>query len=383
MKSSIEKLYAISQKETRLIIGLMSGTSLDGLDIALCQFQNDAPVSLLRFETVSYQDDFKEEIRKVFARDLVSLPHLTLLHPWVAEVHAEMILTCLQKWQIEPSEIDLIASHGQTVMHMPKRLHGLSKFSNATLQIGDGDHLAVKTGITTVSDFRQKHIALGGEGAPLALMGDLLLFQSPTEDRILINIGGIANFTYLPASIKEEHAYATDTGPGNTLIDAYVWRHWQLPFDKDAALALQGNLIPELLETLLLDPYFEEKAPKTTGPEKFNLQMLDKHCKSSYHPNDILCTLCHFTAHSLADEIRKISGLNTGTCFYLSGGGAHNPLIIDVLKSHFPQNSFQPMQALGIDGDAKEAVLFAALANYTVADNYTKLGNSLGKISFP
>ena len=172
MHPNIQQLVAIANKRKRLIIGLMSGTSLDGLDIALCSVEGsglDTRLELLHFETVDYTDDFKKEIRAVFAQKNIELEKLCLLHPWIALVHAGFINDRLKKWGIEKISVDLIASHGQTVYHAPVSLHGQKKFGNATLQIGEGDHLAVATGIITISDFRQKHIDAGGEGARLAV----------------------------------------------------------------------------------------------------------------------------------------------------------------------------------------------------------------------
>ncbi|MDX2046667.1 MAG: anhydro-N-acetylmuramic acid kinase, partial [Chitinophagaceae bacterium] len=200
MHRHIQKLYAIAAKPQRRIIGLMSGTSVDGLDVALCSIEGsgrDTNVSVEHFETVSYGKEFKEEIKSVFSKKQVDLEKLCLLNPWVALQHAEIINGCLKKWNIRNDEVDLIASHGQTIYHAPKALHGFSKFGNATLQIGDGDHLATATNIITLSDFRQKHIAAGGEGAPLAVYGDYLIFSKKGENRIMLNMGGIANFTFL------------------------------------------------------------------------------------------------------------------------------------------------------------------------------------------
>ena len=171
MNSNIQKLYDIANKPKRTIIGLMSGTSLDGLDIALCSIEGcgtDTKLEVLHFETVSYSNEFKSELRTVFSKKEINLEKLCLLNPWIALQHAGMINTCLQEWDIKNEEVDLIASHGQTIYHAPQRLHQQQNFGNATLQIGDGDHLAVATGIITISDFRQKNIAAGGEGAPLA-----------------------------------------------------------------------------------------------------------------------------------------------------------------------------------------------------------------------
>lgn len=180
----------------------MSGTSLDGLDIALCQIEGagmQTEVKLLHFKTVSYAPSFIELIREIFSKHAVDLEQVCLLNPWVGEQHASMILQALQEWGIKPAEVDLIASHGQTIYHAPKILHGKLNYGNATLQIGDGDHIAVKTGIITLSDFRQKHIAAGGEGAPLAVYGDYFIFSKAGEDRMMLNIGGIANFTFYRA----------------------------------------------------------------------------------------------------------------------------------------------------------------------------------------
>ncbi|MFY7889634.1 MAG: anhydro-N-acetylmuramic acid kinase, partial [Spirosomataceae bacterium] len=241
MNVQIEQLYQLAKKESRTIIGLMSGTSLDGLDIALCQISGSGEttkVTVLHSTTVDYSEDIKVEIRKVFAQREIDFRHLALLNEWIGLLHADMILSSLQSWNIQPETVDLIASHGQTVMHAPKQLHGIEKFPNATLQIGDGDHIAVKTGIITISDFRQKHVATGGEGAPLAVYGDYFLFSKKGEHRILLNMGGIANFTYLPADLDPTKVFVTDTGTSNTLLDAFVRKYDpSLSYDKDAALA--------------------------------------------------------------------------------------------------------------------------------------------------
>ena len=394
MNPSVEKLYQISAKNERLIIGLMSGTSLDGLDIALCRFTGSGKqtsVEVLAFETMPFENDIKTEIRKVFAKKEIDFHHLCMLNPWIGNLHGELVNKCLEKWGKNASEIDLIASHGQTVMHMPRRLHRIEKFPDSTLQIGDGDHLARKTGIITLSDFRQKHCAAGGEGAPLALYGDYLLFSSTDENRVLINIGGIANFTYLPADGDFAKVFATDTGPGNTLIDAYTQIHFGKPFDKNAEIALRGKLLPQLLHNLLKNEYFDQEIPKTTGPELFNLEALQKILGANVFPKeDILHTLSHFTAVSLVNEIKKQVDLDQMTTIYLSGGGMHNPLIVSLIKQLMPGINVENMKKLGVSGDAKEAVLFAVLANETVAGQSGFIAPNqngehffMGKVSFP
>lgn len=180
MNKNIRKLRKIADKDTRYIVGLMSGTSLDGLDIALCRIRGSGlktKLKVMKFITKGFDEAFRNEVREIFSKDIISLQKLCLLNEWIAGVHAGMINECLGEWKISNKSIDLIASHGQTIYHAPLHLHQKEKYGNGTLQICDGDHLAVKTGIITICDFRQKHIAAGGEGAPLALYGDHILFS--------------------------------------------------------------------------------------------------------------------------------------------------------------------------------------------------------------
>ena len=393
MNSNIEKLYSIAKKPKRLIIGLMSGTSLDGLDVALCSIEGNGyntKLELLHFETAAYTNEFKEEIKTIFSKQNVSLEKLCLLNPWVALQHAKFINSLLKKWNIDNSDIDIIASHGQTIYHSPKSLHRQQQFGNATLQIGDGDHLAVATGIITISDFRQKHIAAGGEGAPLAVYGDALLFTKKGEDRILLNIGGIANFTFLPGN-ETGKIICTDVGPGNTMMDAYVQQNFPGKyFDEDAAIAKKGVVNKVLLNALKDNAFFEAAFPKTTGPELFNIAYLENAKKQSataaLNIEDTMATLNKFTADTIAAAIKKCIPDNNAAVF-VSGGGAHNPLLMASLKELLPGKTFFSTAALGIDPDAKEAILFAILANECICGSDFKnegiIPVSMGKISFP
>jgi anhydro-N-acetylmuramic acid kinase len=303
-----------------------------------------------------------------------------------------MVLACLAKWNIAAENIDLLASHGQSIYHAPRILHGQEKFGNATLQIGDGDRLAVLTGIITVSDFRQKHIAAGGEGAPLAVYGDYFMFSKSGEDRIMLNIGGIANFTFLPGNLDAGAVFSTDTGPGNTLMDAYMRTHFGKAYDAHAAVARSGTLDKALLEALLDHDFFEKGFPKTTGPELFNLAYLDQTIQKAEITDiaheDVMTTLNHFTAVTIAEAIEKATTSNSRFAIYASGGGMHNPLLMAHLRALLPQHHFETTGSLGINPDAKEAVLFAVLANECVAGT-TVIGKgkipgvSMGKISFP
>jgi anhydro-N-acetylmuramic acid kinase len=396
MKSHVLQLAAIARKRRRIIIGLMSGTSLDGLDVALCAFTGAGTrtrARVLHFKTVPYDQHFKSEIRRVFAKKEIDFQHLVLLNVLVAERHAAIVNQCLAEWKIAPADVDLLASHGQTVFHAPRVLHGLPDYPNATLQIGDGDHLARRTGIITISDFRQKHLGAGGEGAPLALYGDYFLFSKKGENRFLLNIGGIANFTFLPADGNPAKAFATDTGPGNTLLDAFARELFGLPFDENALLAKAGRVDERLLDILKSDPFFAKPFPKTTGPELFSPDWVKAAIrqlpKGNPNPYDIMATLTRLTSDTIIDALTQ-SQITHNQSLYLSGGGAHNPLIVKFLKEKLPGWKIKFMKALGVDGDAKEAVLFAVLANETVAGKAeadATLGGiplvGMGKISLP
>jgi Predicted molecular chaperone distantly related to HSP70-fold metalloproteases len=399
MNKNIQRLCDIANKSERCIIGLMSGTSVDGLDVALCRFTGtgmETGIELLEFESVPYNDDYRQEIASIFSKKNVDLEKVCLLNSWVAQVHAGMILQCLANWKRSADSIDCIASHGQTIFHAPKRLHKHAKFGNATLQIGDGDHLAVKTGIITISDFRQKHIAAGGEGAPLAAYGDFLIFSKKGEDRIMLNIGGIANFTFLPGNLNADDVFSTDTGPGNTLMDGYIKKNFPGKyFDKNGELAAAGNVNKALLKALMDHPFFSESFPKTTGPELFNLaylqQAMEKSGVDHLRHEDVLATLNRFTAETISGAIKKATGGKTSFFIYASGGGMHNPVLMKNLSELLPGSQFKTTSDLHINPDAKEAVLFAVLANEAICGSGVHFGQgrngipnvSMGKISFP
>ncbi len=398
MKHHILQLSTIARKRHRIILGLMSGTSLDGLDLALCRISGSGTgtkVDLLAFETMPYEEAFKKEIRKVFAKREIDFQHLTLLHAMIGTRHGDMVLSCLKKWGIPAETIDLIASHGQTVYHAPRIFHGLSGYPNATLQIGDGDHLSRRTGIITISDFRQKHVAAGGEGVRLALYVDYFLCSIKGETMFLLNIGGIANFTYLPGNQNIAKIFATDTGPGNTLLDAFAQELFGLPFDEDARLAANGRVDDLLMEILKSEPFFTKPLPKTIGPELFSItwakQAISQLPKGNPNPYDVMATLTRLTADTIVEAILRVEKDQAARqSLYISGGGAHNPLILKHLKEKLPELNIKLMEKLGMDGDAKEAVLFAVLANETVAGRVGEdltLGGvpmvGMGKVSFP
>ena len=397
MHPSIQKLYDLAGKPSRKIIGLMSGTSLDGLDIALCEIRGTGlgtQVTLQQFETIPFKEDFKDKILSIFSKKMVSLEQLTLINPWLALQHAAMINQSLLKWGLQSKDIDLIASHGQTIYHAPKSLHPQDDFGPATLQIGDGDHLAVATGIITISDFRQKHIAAGGEGAPLAVYGDYLLASHASENRVLLNIGGIANYTYLPAGCTLNEVISTDTGPGNTMMDAFMRKHFNLPYDRDGIVAKEGVVNSNLLAAMEQDGFFKLPLPKTIGPELFNLDFVSAAQKVSGTESislpDIMATLNKFTAITIVNAIQQYVPLAANFILYVSGGGMHNKILMEHIAILLPNVKIQSSQEIGLQPDAKEAILFALLANECIAGepmyagvNATKIPISMGKISLP
>lgn len=397
----INKLANIAAKPERMVLGLMSGTSLDGLDIALCCIKNSgfhSQINVLAYETMPYDGDTQKRIRAVFAKPVVELKALCSLNVTLANTHAALILDFIEKHEVAKEDIDLIASHGQTVFHHPLRVNPLHENdkgeTSSTLQIVDGDHIAHKTGIITISDFRQKHVAAGGEGAPLATYGDYLLFKHDLEDRVFLNLGGIANITYVPANARFSDVISTDTGPANTLLDAYVKKHFDLQYDKGGHIAESGRVDDKLLQKLLSHPFFDLCFPKTTGPEEFSLNWLEQIIATLPHDkpstNDVVATLVELTALSVANAVSSQTNASSATVF-ASGGGIHNAVLMARLKTHIAPIGLASIDDLGIQADAKEAVLFALLANECISGDSATFASadksqpnvSLGKISLP
>ncbi|WP_151173935.1 anhydro-N-acetylmuramic acid kinase [Pseudoalteromonas ruthenica] len=399
MHPHIHALYELSAKPQRTIVGLMSGTSMDGLDVALCRVSGagrDTRIEVEHFTTCAYPKEYSQRLRQVFAKRDIDLQHLTLLNAWVGRLHGQLVKQCLAQWQVNADEVDAIASHGQTVYHCPKAQHGLDGYPNATLQIGDGCHVACTSGILTISDFRQKHIAAGGEGAPLAAYGDYLYFASTDEHRVLLNLGGIANITLLPKAGELSDTLCADLGPGNTMLDAYVQRYFApRQFDENSTLARQGQVHEPLLAKLSKHPFLHVAMPKTTGPEVFNLAYLAQ-CQAALGEThlaheDVLATLCEFAAYQVGTQLARLAKSHGPLHVYASGGGVHNPLLMARI-AYFSGEQVQldSLTQLGMNPDAKEAVLFALLANETLVGQPAKAAAiegmpqiSMGKLSFP
>lgn len=401
MNQNLNRWVQIAEKKARIILGLMSGTSGDGLDLAACRISGhgtSTKIALLHFFTQVYSPAQKKRLQELVSQENVSLKALTHAHQWLGRTHGEMVKTALQSWGLKTDDVDALASHGHTFYHAPAEKNG---DTHATLQLGDGDHLAVTTGILTLSDFRQKEIAGGGQGAPLAPYVDQLLFQSPKITRVLINLGGIANFTILPAGEKGAIT-GGDTGPANTLMDRAMRRFFPQSggFDKGGAVAREGQIHTELLTHWKAHPFFAQPLPKSTGPELFGATFLDEGLQKfpEISPEDTLTTLAHLSAETLGESVLhalKNYGIEAKNMaakgkleVFVSGGGTHNPVLINHLSQTLGNLSLADTAQAGVPSDAKEAMLFAVLANETLCGNgfsppKAKTPLTFGKISFP
>ncbi|MCH8524128.1 MAG: anhydro-N-acetylmuramic acid kinase [Balneolales bacterium] len=386
---SLLKLSRLADNKQRLILGTMSGTSIDGLDMALCSFSGhgrETQARVLHYHTVSYNNEQRTFIRNLASSDVVNMQDVALGHTLLAHWHAEMIKNALHTWGVDASEVDLIASHGQTVRHAPRRIHQKNHLPNATLQLGDADHLAYLTGIPTVSDFRQKHIVAGGEGAPLACYGDKLLFSKEGELRILLNIGGISNITVLDGNALDDHIPLTfDTGPGNTLMDVIIQKErTDLLYDANGEIASDGVVNQLLLKELKAHRFFSEKPPKTTGPELLSESYVQDALKRSglisIGLSNLIATLNRFTAETIAEAVETFVQPKSPFKVYVSGGGVHNAILMQNLKACFAGNNVVSFEETGVNPDAKEALLFAVMANELICGNKLPVLNDEGHI---
>ena len=390
MNQSLISLTDIANRESRTILGLMSGTSADGLDMAVVRFSGSGlqtSAKLVEFSTVDYPEILSDRLSSVLFDEDATQGDVLRLQRELEEVWVKLIERQLSVWNMAPSDIDLIGSHGQTVLHLPS---GDGERA-ATWQLVDGDYLATKTGIITISDLRKRHIAAGFDGAPLAPLGERLLVGDEYTPCILLNLGGIANITILDDSQeKATLPFSTDTGPANTLVDAYVKRHYSgKAYDESGDIAASGMVQPDLFEKLKAHSFFQKPSPKSTGPEEFSYEWvadLVNELDMAIQDVDVVATLTRFSAWSVAREIRERIGDRNMTV-YASGGGVHNKTLMTMIGEELPACKVSTSDALGIPSDAKEAILFALFANELVAgDGWQKADGSeftLGKISFP
>jgi len=344
-----------------LAVGLMSGTSLDGVSTALVRLSDEPlDVQLVAFRQEPYARHERGQIIDAIARG--GSKDLALLHVALGERFAGAVLELLAQAKLAPKDIAFIASHGQTIWHEPGR---------ATLQLGDPAVIAERVTARVVSDFRSRDVAAGGQGAPLVPLADVMLFGHPQHGRLLLNVGGMANVTWVPRRGVTDGAIAFDTGPGVAVIDAVTRRvDPEAPYDLDGERARRGKPLMQALEALLADPYFEQRPPKSTGRERFGLDFAERLValaeQGGGSDNDMVATATALTAETIARGIERWTPADTGTELVISGGGARNPMLVELLAARVRPRPVLAFDRLFFDGEAKEAVVFAFLGYLTL-----------------
>lgn len=419
----------------KLVLGLMSGTSADGIDVALARISGAPPhlnAKLLGHTSFPFPPSLRKEILRVAEQQPISAGELSQLNFRLGHIYADAVLATCKKFKVASGRINLIGNHGQTIFHQGKPVSYFGRPTSSTLQIGEGSVIAARTGITTVSDFRPADMALGGQGAPLVPFADYVLYRHPKLGRVSLNIGGIANVTVIPAGARPDQVFAFDTGPGNMLIDALVqyFTRGRQRFDENARLAKSGEINRALIRELLRDPYLKQLPPKSTGREYYGRAYLQKLLalgrSNKIKPNDLTATATMFTPASIMDALHRfVLPKHKINEIIVSGGGAQNPLIFgglsvlamsgakprDVYSAASPRKLFmeisgrpEPKQSLsenasisvvpssrfGVPEDAKEAFAFALLAYETFHQRPANVPSAtgargpaiLGKISY-
>ena len=347
-----------------LYAGLMSGTSLDGIDAVLVDFSGNMP-GLRATHYRPYDAELRQALLAMHRPSGNELHDASLLGNHLAQEYATAIAALLQNAAFTPDNVRAIGCHGQTIRHRPD--------AGYTLQLGNAALLAELSGITVVGDFRSRDIAAGGQGAPLAPAFHQQVLRHPDIHRVIVNIGGISNLTDLP---PQGAVTGFDCGPGNMLMDAWTMQHLGQPYDTDGKWAASGTVLPELLNTLMREPFLSTPPPKSSGRELFNQQWLERHLSGNEAPADVQATLLALSVHAIADAVREhCQGAHE---IYLCGGGARNPVLSRQLAAALPACTIQATDTLGVDADWMEAMAFAWLAQQAMHGNRIDLSAITG-----
>lgn len=340
-----------------LYIGLMSGTSLNGVDAVVLELGKQH-TSLLQSHSEAFPETLYRDLQQLITSQQTSLSRLADLDHQLAVVYSLAVKKLLHSSGLLPSQIQAIGCHGQTIYHQPEGERANS------LQLGDPGFIAETTGISVVADLRRRDMAVGGQGAPMVPAFHAATFRSAITQRVIVNIGGIANITVLPAA-SDAAVTGFDTGPGNTLLDQWIARYHHQAFDRDGAWAASGRCIDELLTNLLAEPYFAKAPPKSTGRELFNLAWLEARLATDRHPaEDVQATLLELTCRSIAQAIQQHAKGTTEV--YVCGGGAHNHALLQRLGQLLSPASVNTTEVLGVAPEWVEAAAFAWLAKQTL-----------------
>jgi len=368
------------QSQSRYVVGLMSGTSVDGIDAAVIQISgrpDESPqVKLIAFENMAYPAAVRDDIFTLFDPIQATIDRVGKMNVLLGELFAEAALTVIARAGLTPSEVAVIGSHGQTIYHAPdmERMHGYDV--HFTVQIGEGSVIAARTGIPCVSDFRPADMAVGGQGAPLVPFTEYLLYLETHRTMLLQNIGGIGNITIIPANCSPEQVYAFDTGPGNMLIDGVVQRLYpgQLTMDTGGAIARTGSIDEGFLHMMQQEAYYTLPLPKSTGRERFGSSYIDRllrYAEEHDIPSEnIVATVTKLTAWSIGDAYQRyIRDSYPADAMLVGGGGSYNPVLMAFIREEMEPMGVQVLtqEQVGLSSDAKEAIAFALLADYTLA----------------
>jgi anhydro-N-acetylmuramic acid kinase len=386
--NTIEKLRKARNKETRTVIGLISGTSADGVSAVAIEIRGSGiktEIQILAFETYKYPLPLRREVFKLFRPETSTVDKICDMNFVLGQVFAEAAIKLMTKSDLGFEDVDFIGSHGQTIYHIPIPLEFCGYKTRSTFQIAEPTIIAERTHTLTIADFRKADIAAGGEGAPLSPYLDYILYRSKSRNRILQNIGGIANFTYLPINSKIDQVIAFDTGPGNMVIDDLVTRFTKgaQTYDKNGYFAQRGKVDEGLLNELLSHPYFSRAPPKTTGREMFGKNyasyIINKNKQSGLEFVDLIATITALTVESIvmAYEMLLLEGKEIDE-IYLSGGGANNTSLVESLTARVAPIKVSLCDTLGISSEAKEAVLMAVLANEHIMNNPSNIPKATG-----
>ncbi len=360
--------------------GIMSGTSLDGIDAVVVELSG-ARVNTLSFHSVSYPAPLRQALLAVSNTD-THTREIARLHFLLPELYAETFLEACRKARVKPAQVAVLGCHGQTIYHEGRPAPFLGRRIASTLQIGDGSVLAARTGVPVVCDFRPADIAAGGQGAPLVPYVDYLLFKDPKLRRVALNIGGIANVTCLPPACQPEDVLAFDTGPGNMVIDQLIagFTGGRQTYDRDGAFAASGSVHPSVVQRLLEDDYFRLKPPKSCGREQFGPEFVRRLLSLGLSPQDTAATAAYFTAAAVAEGLARFARAAEypPDQVIVSGGGVHNRTLMRFLRAELPDSDVVRSEVFGIDPDAKEAIAFAILARETLEGRSANLPSATG-----
>ena len=377
-----------------LAVGLMSGTSLDGVDTVLCEISGQdesTKVKQLYFKTYDIPESLRTKIRKCCSRELIPVDLICSLNFELGYLFADSVKSLCKDANVKLEDLSFIASHGQTIFHIPKPY---DDYVPSTLQIGEAAIIANECKSKVISNFRVMDMAVGGEGAPLVPYSETLLYSEKNQAVALQNIGGIGNVTVLPKKGDTKKVIAFDTGPGNMMIDEAVRTFYGKKYDTDGYYARQGNLISSLAAELKEHPYFNLEIPKTTGREMFG-EHFTKSILEKYHscePNDLIHTFTWFTAYSIAYHYKKylISEYGLKKCI-IGGGGAYNSYLLELIRNEIPEVTVMTQEEHGFSSEAKEALAFVILGNQTYHRSPSNVPSAtgakksviLGQITYP